>query len=64
MTVVGSEQLLTARQVAEQLGISAHTALDWAESGKLPSFKLSGRAVRFRESEIASWVESQRRGAA
>ena len=54
------EPLLTARQISDLLGISAHTALDWAESGKLPSFKL-GKAVRFRRAEIANWIEAQRR---
>ena len=57
------DRLMRAVDVAELLDISAHTALDWAESGRLPSFKLGGRAVRFRLSEIAAWLESQRRGA-
>lgn len=53
------EELLTTRQVAEWLGISRHTALDWFETGKLPGFKL-GHAVRFRPSEIAEWLEASR----
>ena len=53
------ERLLTARELAELLGLSASTVLDWFEAGRLPGFKL-GRAVRFRESEIAVWLESQR----
>jgi len=55
------DRLLRAIDVAELLGISTNTALDWAESGQLPSFKLGGRAVRFRRSEIAAWIDSQRR---
>ena len=61
------ERLLTARELAELLGLSASTVLDWFEAGTLPGFKL-GRVVRFRESEIAEWLEAKRttraRGAA
>jgi len=54
------EPLLTARQVAGLLGVSASTVLDWFEAGRLPGFKLNGRAVRFRESEVEAWLEAQR----
>lgn len=54
-----SERLLTAREVAELLGFSASTILDWFESGRLPGFKL-GRAVRFRLSEIEEFIEQSR----
>jgi excisionase family DNA binding protein len=57
------DRLLRAIDVAELLGISANTVLDWAASGKLASFKL-GKAVRFRQSEILAWIEEQRREAA
>jgi excisionase family DNA binding protein len=54
------EPLLTARQVGEALGLSASTVLDWWEQGKLPGFRLSSRAVRFRESEVLAWLEERR----
>ena len=54
------ERLLTARELAEVLGVSASTVLDWFEAGRLPGFRLNGRAVRFRGSEIAKWLEEQR----
>jgi excisionase family DNA binding protein len=57
-----NEPLLTARQVAEVLGMSAAWVLDRFEAGELPGFKLSGRAVRFRASEVAAWLEGKRRG--
>ena len=56
-----TEPLLTARELAELLGFAAGTIVDWAERGKLPSFKLGGR-LRFRESEVATWLELQRKG--
>lgn len=56
-----ADRLLTAAEVAELLGFSAATILDWAEAGKLPHFKINGRALRFRESEVEAWLEQQRR---
>ena len=53
------ERLLTARELADLLGFSPSTILDWFEAGRLPGFKL-GRAVRFRESEIAGWLDARR----
>ena len=58
------ERLLTARELAELLGVSAGTVLDWwelepSDPRKLPGFKL-GRVVRFRESEVEAWLEAQR----
>ena len=56
-----NERLLTATEVAQLLGVSPHVVLDWAAAGKIPSFKLAGKSVRFRESELATWLEDQRR---
>ncbi|HST26574.1 MAG TPA: helix-turn-helix domain-containing protein [Gaiellaceae bacterium] len=56
-----TEPLLTARELADVLNLSASTVLDWFEAGRLPGFKL-GRAVRFRESEILAWLEARRVG--
>jgi excisionase family DNA binding protein len=55
--------LMTAREVADLLNLSAHTILDMAQEGRLPSFKL-GRAVRFRRADIDAWLLEQYRPAA
>jgi excisionase family DNA binding protein len=55
-----NERLLTARELADLLGFKTGTIVDWAEAGKLPAFLLGGR-LRFKESEIEAWLESQRR---
>jgi excisionase family DNA binding protein len=56
-----TESLVTAADIAEMLGFSPGTILDWFETGRLPGFKI-GRAVRFRESEVLAWLEAQRSG--
>lgn len=53
------DRLLTAAELAEVLGFSAGTIVDWAERGTIPAFKLGGR-LRFRESEVLNWLERQR----
>ena len=46
-----SERLLTARELAEYLGLKPATILDKWERGELPGYKF-GRAVRFSLDEI------------
>jgi excisionase family DNA binding protein len=48
--------LLTARQVADRLGVSAETVLRWTRRGELPGFRLPGGALRFREDELEDWL--------
>ena len=58
-----SERLLTARELAELLGLSGSTVLDRFERGDLPGFRLFGRKggpVRFRLSEIEAQLEGWR----
>jgi excisionase family DNA binding protein len=52
-----TEQLLTARVVAERLGLCTETVLAWVRQGKLPAFKLPGGAIRFREDELEAWLQ-------
>jgi excisionase family DNA binding protein len=63
MTRAVSERLLSARELADLLGFQAGTIVDWAERDELPSFKVGGR-LRFRESEVAAWLEERRQGPA
>jgi excisionase family DNA binding protein len=48
--------LLTARQVADRLGVSAETVLRWTRRGDLPGFRLPGGALRFREDDLDQWL--------
>lgn len=58
--------LLTTAEAATYLSLSARTLEGWRSKGVGPVFvKQAGRAVRYREEDLESWVnESAQSGAA
>jgi excisionase family DNA binding protein len=56
-----SERLLTARQVADFLGLSPETVLRRWRAGELPGYRLASNVLRFRESEIEAWLQHRAR---
>lgn len=58
-----TDRLLTARQVADRLGVTAETILRWTRRGDLPGFKLPGGAIRFRSADIDAWLATHATGA-
>lgn len=55
------EQMLNSRQAADICGIPYRTWQSCYQVWGVPHFRL-GRAIRFRESELAQWIESRRDG--
>ena len=53
-------RLLTAREVALVLGVSAETVLRYCRCGKLPGFRLPSGQLRIREEELDEWLERAR----
>ena len=51
--------LLTARVLAEQLDVSPETVLRWSRRREIPSIRLPGGAVRFREDDVEAWLEER-----
>jgi excisionase family DNA binding protein len=51
--------LLTARHVAEHLGLTSETILAWVRDGKLPAFRLPSGQIRFREEDLKMWLEQR-----
>jgi len=47
-----SDELMTSREVAEQLTVSRSTVVRWARAGLLDVVKLPGRTIRFRRSDV------------
>jgi excisionase family DNA binding protein len=54
-----SVPLLTAREVASQLGVSSETVLRATRSGTLPGSRLPGGALRYRPDEFDAWLSSR-----
>ncbi len=46
------EKLLTKEAVADLLGVSPRTVLDWFYQGRFPAAKVGKRAVRFHWSVV------------
>jgi excisionase family DNA binding protein len=53
------ESMLTARQVAELLGVHENWVYDHAASGDLPSYKIGG-SRRFDRDQVDEWIEQHR----
>jgi excisionase family DNA binding protein len=53
------ESMMTARQVAELLGVHENWVYDQAASGALPSYKIGG-ARRFDAEELRAWIAEHR----
>lgn len=54
-------RLLTAREVAEVIGVNSETILRWTRCLVIPGFRLPGGALRYRESELLSAMRRSRR---
>jgi excisionase family DNA binding protein len=55
-------RLVTARELADTLGVSAETVLRWTRRGDLPAIRLPGGAIRYRESDLDAWLASRETG--
>ncbi len=49
-------RLLTAREVADRLGLSVATVLRWHRDGRLPAFRLATGVLRFDEADLERWI--------
>ncbi len=53
--------MLTDREVAARLGVTVHTVRKWRLHGLGPLAIRVGGAVRYRLSDVESWLQSQPR---
>lgn len=59
------DELLTPRQAAALIGITADTIGDWAREGKLPAQRTSATGHRrFRRSDVEAYIASVNQPAA
>jgi excisionase family DNA binding protein len=54
-----TERLRTAREVADLLGVSSETVLRRTGAGRLPGYRIGGRALRFDSDEIDAWLDAR-----
>jgi predicted DNA-binding transcriptional regulator AlpA len=56
-----TNELLSQRDVAVRLGVSARTVEGWRARGVGPPYlRLSARAVRYRSSDLEQWLNQRR----
>ena len=55
------DQLLTTKQLADELGNSPITLMCWRSLGSHPGLRFVrvGRSVRYRRADIRAWLESR-----
>jgi excisionase family DNA binding protein len=53
------ERLLTARELAEQLGVSSEAVLRWTRRGELRGIRLPSGAIRYRPAELEAWLDDR-----
>ena len=52
----------TVAEAARLLRVSAPTVWRWVDSGRLPAYRIGGRAIRIRRSDLSQVVRPARRG--
>lgn len=57
------EKYLTADEVAKLLTIEKVSVYGMVARGQIPCLKITGRLLRFKESEIQAWLDSKSRDA-
>ena len=50
-------RLMTARELADVLGVSTETVLRWTRRGELPAIRLPGGAIRYRQDDLDEWLD-------
>ncbi|MEJ7787355.1 MAG: helix-turn-helix domain-containing protein [Solirubrobacteraceae bacterium] len=50
-------KLLTAREVAEVLGVHTETVLRYTRDGKLSAIRLPGGGLRYRDETLQAWLD-------
>ncbi|WP_025320591.1 helix-turn-helix transcriptional regulator [Granulibacter bethesdensis] len=58
--IVPGERLLRLSEVREKTGLATSTIYKWGSQGRFPRQISLGTAVRWRESEIDTWIAGLR----
>lgn len=53
------DRKLHEKEAAEQCGVAVNTLRRWRWEGKGPRYLKLGRAVRYKESDLETWLDAQ-----
>jgi excisionase family DNA binding protein len=53
------ERLLSAREVAERIGLREETIRRWARCGRIPSIRATARTIRFDYGDVVAALRAQ-----
>ena len=53
------KSLLDIHEASEILKVKVATLRAWCHQGRIPFVRVSGRLVRFRESDLERWLDAQ-----
>ena len=51
--------LMEPKEVAELLGVTEGTLVNWRTKGRGPRYIKSGKAVKYRRAAVAEWIMEQ-----
>jgi predicted DNA-binding transcriptional regulator AlpA len=60
-TLSTNDELLTETDLAVELQMRPQSLADWRHRGKGPAYVKLGQLVRYRRSDVDSWLNSQTR---
>jgi excisionase family DNA binding protein len=61
MTMHDDTMLLDAHRLAKRLGVKRNEIYDWVRApNPIPAYRVGKNALRFRWSEVMSWLEERR----
>jgi predicted site-specific integrase-resolvase len=58
METIRSDDLMTAKELADHLGVKPGTILGWHRQGKIPTRKLSHKVLRFSLRDVLAALEA------
>jgi len=59
MKIASDRLLLTIDDVSELTGLSQGTLYHWVSQRRIPFVKLSPRCIRFRRSDLETWLDEK-----
>ena len=60
MKEVTTPKLLSARELADHIGVSTRSIQNWCKAGRLPSISITPRCIRFDADAVAAALRDPR----